>query len=66
MSEEALTALQNKSTILETRLTRLKYELHECIRFVNNILTVYDDNLSHVNWFANIIVRELADFETSE
>ena len=64
VTAEALSTLTDKSTHVETRLMRLKYEVHECVRFVNNIVSVYNDNLSHVNWFANIIVRELADFET--
>ena len=56
----------SKLTHVESRTMRANYQLHEVARHVHMDLVEFKDSASHVEWLANVILRELSDFELSD
>jgi hypothetical protein len=41
-------------------------QIHECIRMITAALDVFNEDVSDLNWFSSIIIRELNTFELAE
>ncbi len=55
-----------KLSIIERRAMNDAIEVHESIRQIKVAVGVYNHNVSDLNWFAAIVVRELNMFELAE
>ena len=56
----------DKLSIIERRIMNDTIEIHESIRQIKVAVDVYNHNVSDLNWFAAIVVRELNMFELAE
>ena len=55
-----------KLSIIERRMMNDTIEVHESIRQTKVAVDVYNHNVSDLNWFSAIVVRELNMFELAE
>ena len=55
-----------KLSIIERRIMNDTIEIHESIRQIKVAVDVYNHNVSDLNWFSAIVVRELNMFELAE
>ena len=56
----------NKSTVIEERLMKDTFQIHECVRMIKQALDLYNEKLADLNWLSSIVIRELNTFELAE
>jgi hypothetical protein len=55
-----------KLTVIEERLMKDTFQLHECVRMIKTAIDTYKEDLADLNWLSSVIIRELNTFELAE
>ena len=55
-----------KLTVLEERMMKDTFQLHECVRMIKQAIDTYKEDRSDLNWVSSVTIRELNTFELAE
>ena len=66
LTQSSVEGVSFKSEVIEKRLMNQCLELHESIRQIKHCVEVFKHHISHIDWMASIVVRELTSFELAE
>ena len=55
-----------KLTVIEERLMKDTFQIHECVRMIKQAIDTYKEELADLNWLSSIVIRELNTFELAE
>ena len=55
-----------KLTVIEERLMKDTFRIHECVRMIKQAIDTYKEQLADLNWMSSIVIRELNTFELAE
>lgn len=60
------TVAGNKLTVIEERMMKDTFQVHECVRMIKTAIDTYKEDLADLNWLSAVIIRELNTFELAE
>ena len=55
-----------KLSVIEERLMKDTFQIHECVRMIKQAVDTYNEKLADLNWLSSIVIRELNTFELAE
>ena len=55
-----------KLTVIEERVMKDTFQIHECVRMIKQAIDTYKEDRSDLNWLSSVIIRELNTFELAE
>ena len=55
-----------KLSVIEERLMKDTFQIHECVRMIKQAIDTYKEELADLNWLSSIVIRELNTFELAE
>ena len=55
-----------KLIVIEERMMKDTFQLHECVRMIKQAIDNYKEDRSDLNWLSPVIIRELNTFELAE
>jgi hypothetical protein len=60
------TVAGKKLTVIEERMMKDTFQVHECVRMIKTAIDTYNQDLADLNWLSAVIIRELNTFELAE
>jgi hypothetical protein len=60
------TVAGKKLTVIEERMMKDTFQVHECVRMIKTAIDTYNEDLADLNWLSAVIIRELNTFELAE
>jgi len=64
--EKYTTVAGKKLTVIEERMMKDTFQVHECVRMIKTAIDTYNEDLADLNWLSAVIIRELNTFELAE